>query len=362
MDDPGVTGRMRGLPLSERTMADLLKSAGYATGLIGKWHLGMHPQFHPERRGFDEFFGMVGGSSPYAAGTAGRIVSNYRDVDPATLPYLTDAFGDEAVDYVSRHRNEPFFLFVSFNAPHTPMQAREDYLEMYGAEFETRVRAANAAMTRSLDDNVGKVLDALDQYGLSRNTLVIFTNDNGGAMPYNGSLNTPLRGTKGTVLEGGIRVPFVMRWPNALPGRRIFDQPVSTLDLLPTFLRAAGADLPRDRDLDGVDLLTHLNGRSSGQPHDTLFWKLNWGAAVRADDWKLVRTPGGDHWLFDLNTDPGESIDLADDRPDIAGSLRRTLERWERGLPEPIWVSDPMWRAHSLLRYDADTVRTYIRN
>lgn len=359
MDDPEVAQSMRGLPLSEVTIADLLKEAGYATGLIGKWHLGTHPSFRPDRRGFDEFFGMLRGGSPYQPGTANAIRSDYKDVDPTTLPYLTDAFGDEAVAFIERHQDEPFFLFLSFNAPHTPLEARPDYLRESQKHFETESRAVNAAMTRSLDENIGKVLQKLDALDLTSNTIVIFTNDNGGAMPYNASNNAPLRGTKGTVLEGGIRVPFAMQWPDGLSGGRTFDEAISTLDILPTVLEAAGGHVPGD--LDGVNLLPFLNGLRTDRPHERLYWKLNWGAAIRVDDWKLVRTPADDVWLFNLQEDISESHDLSGSHPDIVERLTRDLEGWEATLPPPVWVSAPMWREHSLERYDQQRVDSFVR-
>lgn len=363
MPDEKVTAEMRGLPVGERTMADELKERGYTTGIIGKWHLGSRPQFHPVQRGFDEFFGMLGGSSTYRPGKAKSIVSNYREVKTEELPYLTDAFGDEAVAFLERHKAEPFFLYLSFNAPHGPLHARPDYLAEAREQFETEERAINAAMTRSLDENVGKVLAKLESLGLAENTLVVFTNDNGGAMPYNASLNAPLRGTKGTCLEGGNRVPCAMRWPAVLPAGMVYEEAIISLDLLPTFVAATKRGIEDDdaASLDGVNLWPYLSGELEGQPHEALFWKLNWGAAVREGDWKLVRTPAGEHWLFDLKADIGESKDLAKEHPDKLRDLRQQLESWESGLPVPIWVSAPMWRKHSLKRYDQERVQGFVR-
>ena len=359
--DPAVPDSARGLPLTERTIADLLKEAGYTTGLIGKWHLGLEDHFHPTRRGFDEFFGMRRGSGPYFTGRNNTIESGMTPVPADSLDYLTDEFGDQAVDFIERHQDEPFFLFLSFNAPHTPMHAREDYLAEDGPRFQTPVRSKNAAMTRSLDENIGKVLDKLEQLGLRENTLIVYANDNGGAMPYNGSLNAPLRGAKGTALEGGNRVPFLISWPGTIPAGAVFDEPVSTLDILPSFMAAAGADLPTDRTYDGVDLLPFLTGTVEGAPHDTLFWKMQWGAAVRAGDWKLVRTPRQEYWLFNLSEDISESNNLAVEEPEITSALRRSLEAWESEHPEPIWVINEMWHARTLERYDQSIVDGYIR-
>lgn len=362
MPDPKIGAEKRGLPLSEVLLSDLLKRAGYATGLIGKWHLGRHENFHPTKRGFDEFFGMVEGGSSYKPGSAKRVHSNFKKVDYTRLPYLTDAFGDEAAAFVQRHKDQPFFLYLSFNAPHTPMQARPDYLAHFRKKFKTEKRAINAAMTKSIDENVGKVLMKLEEHRLLENTLIFFTNDNGGAMPYNASLNAPLRGTKGTCLEGGNRVPFIVHWPAQLPGNLVYDKPISTLDILPTTLAAAGQDLPQDRSYDGVDLLPYLKGDKDKAPHDLLFWKLNWGAAVRFKNFKLVRTPADEYWLFDLASDISETRNIIRERADVAAELRAQLEKWEATLPEPGWVSHPRWREHSLQRYDQETVDSYRRN
>jgi len=360
--DPAVPDSARGLPLSERTIADWLSEGGYATGLVGKWHLGLEDHFHPTKRGFDEFFGMRKGSGPYYAGSNRTIETGMDSVHPDSLGYLTDEFGDRAVDFIDRHRDEPFFLFVSFTTPHTPMHAREDLLPEELPRFETEIRARYSAMMRSLDDNVGRILEALEERGLRENTLVFFANDNGGAMPFNGSLNAPLRGAKGTALEGGNRVPFVMSWPGRIPSGQQFDEPVITLDILPTFLAAAGLGLPADRTLDGVDLMPYLTGLTESAPHDTLFWKMQWGAAVRAGDWKLVRTPNGEHWLFDLDDDVSESNDLAAQHPEKVAALRRSLESWESTHPAPIWLINDAWHARTLERYNQQIVDGFVRN
>ncbi|MCH2111283.1 MAG: sulfatase [Planctomycetes bacterium] len=352
--DEAVPNALRGLPLSEKTIADYLKEEGYATGLIGKWHLGMEDHFHPTQRGFDEFFGMRKGSSPYLQGKDRPIECNYKEVSEEELPYLTDAFGDEAAEFIHRHHAQPFFLFLSFNAPHTPLHAREDYLEEAKEEFKTKKRAINAAMTRSLDENVGKVLDALDSHDLTENTLVFFLNDNGGAMPYNASSNKPLRGAKGTCLEGGIRVPFVFQWPKEIYPGSVEERPVMSLDILPTVMRSVGAPLPDEASIDGVDLIPFLTGGWAYQvmlPHEYMYWRLNWAAAIRAGDWKYVRTPSDEEWLFDLKGDPGETVDLASTHPKVFADLKSKLAVWEASLAQPIWVTADRWREHSLQRY-----------
>lgn len=361
-NDPAVPDSARGLPLSERTIADWLSDAGYATGLVGKWHLGLEDHFHPTRRGFDEFFGMRKGSGPFWQGRNRDIERGMDPVHPDSLDYLTDEFGTQAVDFIARHQDEPFFLFVSFTTPHTPMQPRPDLLPEELERFQTEVRAQYAAMMRSLDDNVGRIVEALEAQGLRENTLIFFANDNGGAMPFNGSLNAPLRGAKGTALEGGNRVPFLMSWPGTIPEGGIRNEPVITLDVLPTFLAAAGVDLPTDRTFDGADLLPLLTGATEAAPHDTLFWKMQWGAAVRAGDWKMVRTPAGEHWLFNLADDISESNDLAASQPGRLAAMRRSLEAWESTHPAPIWLIDDAWHARTLERYDQRVVDGFVRN
>jgi len=363
--DKTVPDSLRGLPVNEITIADLLKKEGYTTGIIGKWHLGMEPQFHPTRRGFDEFFGMLGGSSPYHPGKAKNIQCTYKEVDPIGLPYLTDAFGDEAADFVTRHKQNPFFLYLSFNAPHGPLHARPDYLAAAKTSFETESRAINAAMTRSLDENVGKVLARLKEEGLLENTLILFLNDNGGAMPYNASLNSPLRGTKGTCLEGGIRVPFSFQWPAKLPKGKTESRPVISLDLLPTIMSAVGGTLPTDRVFDGVNLIPFLTNGWAYQvmlPHETLYWKLNWAAAIRKGDWKLVRTPDDQHWLFNLAKDPSENENQFKAKPKIAEELLADLKTWEAQLMTPIWTTSQKWKKHSLQRYNQKTVNGFQKN
>ncbi|HNT88139.1 MAG TPA: sulfatase-like hydrolase/transferase, partial [Candidatus Hydrogenedentes bacterium] len=269
-----------GLPLSETTIADRLKEAGYATGLVGKWHLGLGPEFHPMKRGFDEFFGFPHGSHSYVdsrADTKNPIMRGTEAVDEPA--YLTEAFTREAVDFIRRRAGAPFFLYLSYNAVHGPLQAPDAYLERFKA-IEDETRRTYAAMLSALDDGVGAVLAALREKGIEEDTLVFFLSDNGGPIAVNGSRNTPFSGAKGTLQEGGIRVPFFLRWPERLPAGRTCDLPVISLDILPTCLAAAGGALPSDAPLDGVNLLPYLAG-NEGAPHDYLFWRYHDGAAVR---------------------------------------------------------------------------------
>lgn len=348
-----------GLAVSEKTIADYLGNEGYHTALIGKWHLGEKPQFHPNKRGFDEFFGMLKGGSPYHSGKAKNILRNNEPVTPGSIPYLTDAFGNEAVEFIQRNQKNPFFLFLSFNAPHTPMHARSDYLEEAKTIFESEQRAVNAAMTRSLDENVGKVMDQLKALGLEENTMVIFTNDNGGAIPYNASNNTPFSGTKGTFLEGGIHVPFIAQWPGKIKRESVYHKPIITLDILPTSLSAAKGKIPKH--LDGINLLPYLHEKNKS-PHKELFWRLGHHGAVRRDNWKLIWFDDLPPRLHDLETDIEEQIDLSKQQPEITKSLLEAFHNWESELIKPVWRTDTIWKAHSRKRYDQTYVESIQKN
>ncbi len=337
-----------GLPVTETTIADRLKGAGYATGLVGKWHLGSAPQFHPLKRGFQEYFGFLGGAHTYFDLEKADV---YRNNELLHEPgYLTDAFGREAVSFIEKHKQEPFFLYLAFNAVHTPMEAPEDRI----AEFDSigdKSRRTYAAMLSSMDQAIGKVLKAVEANGLDENTLIVFISDNGGptmkGTTINASSNAPLRGSKRTTLEGGIRVPFVIRWKGQVPAGKVHDNPVIQLDLQPTALAAAGVDVSPDWKLDGVNLLPYLTGKSEGKPHETLYWRLGDQNAVRHGDWKLVsydlNAEGisgkgvSEPRLYDLSHDVGESENLATSNPEKVQELTRLWKAWDSQLATPLW-------------------------
>ena len=348
-----------GLPTTETTLVERLRSAGYRTGLVGKWHLGSAPRFHPQQRGFDEFFGFLGGAHTYFAAPTHNI---FRGTDIVTEPtYLTDAFGREAVAFIDRHKGQehPFFLEVAFNAVHTPMDATDDRLARFGP-IRDRTRRTYAAMLSAMDDAVGAVLAKLRESGLEDNTLIFWISDNGGptmlGTTINGSTNTPLRGSKRTTLEGGIHVPFVVSWKGKLPAGRVYDKPVIQLDILPTALVAAGVALDPAWKLDGVDLVPFLASESApGTPHESLFWRFGKQDAIRQGDWKLVRydaaaddgsrsratdvTPTPRR-LYNLADDPGESRDLAAANPARVQELLAAWDEWDRQLVPPRWGPD----------------------
>lgn len=333
---PGGLKENVGLPLTEVTIANVLKSAGYVTGAVGKWHLGMAPHFHPFKRGYDEFFGFLHGGHSYVDPGLGTFNPILRGTEPVDeKEYLTDAFSREAVAFVERHHDEPFFLYLAYNAVHTPMQAPPRYQNSF-TEITDPKRRIYAGMLTAMDEGIGKVLAKLRERGIEKDTLLIFVNDNGGPTA-NASSNRPLRATKGTMYEGGIRVPFMIQWPTRLKAGQVYEQPVIALDILPTAAAAGGAELPKDRKLDGVNLLPYLMGKKKTPPHEALFWRAGQNHAVRKGNWKLV-TMGTETGLYDLASDIGESRDLSGDRPEILKELRRAFDKWNSQMVEPVWT------------------------
>ena len=335
-----------GLPVDQVTMPQVLAAAGYATGIVGKWHLGAAPKFHPLKRGFKEQFGFIGGGHDYFKATPDYrrqyLIPLERDGKPVVEnEYLTDAFSREAAAFIRRHRKEPFFLYLAFTAPHTAaeamLQVSDRYLERV-AGIEDEKRRKFAAMVNALDEGVGQVLSALETTGLDSNTLVFFLSDNGGEMKVSAGTNRPLRGQKGEVYEGGIRVPFAARWCGRVPAGKVFADPVISLDIFPTAAALAGARLPAGLKLDGVDLMPYLAGRQSSAPHDRLFWRTGGGAAfaVREGRYKLVRI-GEQTELYDLETDIGETKDISASHPEIVKKLDETREQWNRELKAPLF-------------------------
>ena len=336
-----------GLPLTETTVADRLKSAGYITGLVGKWHLGELPDMQPQKRGFDEFFGFLGGGHSYFQ-SAGIL----RGTEPVKeLDYTTDAFGREAVSFIERHKAEPWFLYLAFNAVHTPMDATDDRLAKFTGISDEK-RRKYAAMMLALDEAIGQVRAKLADTGLEKDTLVFFISDNGGptmrGTTINASRNTPLRGSKRTTLEGGIRVPFLLSWPGHVkPGT--YDQPVIQLDLAATALAVADVEVKTTKILDGKNLLPFVTGKISRPPHDALYWRLGDQMAIRMGDWKLVRydnhadgTGSGTSpaKLYNLATDIGETSDLASTQPEKLKELQAKWDAWNATLAKPLWGGD----------------------
>ncbi|WP_337187072.1 sulfatase-like hydrolase/transferase [Phenylobacterium sp.] len=346
-----------GLPQSEITLADLLQRAGYHTLHFGKWHLGESPEFGATKRGFKE--SLLTSGSMYLPKDDPRVVNSMQDFDPIdrflwqSMPfyaqkdggpgfrpkaYLTDYLTDEAVKAIHANRNRPFFAYLAYNAPHTPLQATKADYEALSHIKDHRMRVY-AAMIRALDRGVGRVLQQLEEDGLRDNTLVVFVSDNGGA-GYVGlpELNRPFRGWKLTYFEGGVRTPYLMRWPAVIPAGTTYRAPVSHFDIFATAAAAARAALPGDRVIDGVDLVPYVTGKSRGRPHEVLFWRSGDYQVVRAGDWKLQVTdrPNKD-WLFDLANDPTERINLAEAMPDKVADLKRLLAGHNAAQVKPLW-------------------------
>ena len=336
-----------GLPITETTIADVMKSGGYRTIGLGKWHLGYADHFHPMSRGFTDWYGFLQGARSFWAMEGTRLNRLLHDRKPVkeSFDYMTDELGRQAAEYIKQTTGKPFFLYLAFNAVHTPMHATKQDLAAVQGQHKPR-RKKLIAMTMALDRAVGQVLDALDEQGLTKDTLVVFINDNGGATN-NASRNTPLRGTKGTPFEGGHRIPFALRWPGVLPAAKVYHHPVSTLDLLPTASSAAGLNPECKNKWDGVDLLPYLKGNQSGRPHETLYWRLGTAWAIRHRDMKLVYQKKTNRktkeaieigpLLFDLAIDPGETCDLAKDRPEEVQRLNALYQAWEKELAKPLW-------------------------
>lgn len=343
-----------GLPGSERTLPERLKARGYATAMVGKWHLGYTPPSSPNARGFDSFFGFLEGAFAYTAHASSGSKAALRDGKPATMPaHTTEAFTKEAVDFIDQHKSSPFFIYASYNAVHAPLQTTQAYLDRVKG-IKDPDRRTYLAMLLALDDGVGEIVKALERNGLRQNTLIVFTSDNGGPTWQTTSTNGPLNGVKVTTLEGGIRVPTIFSWPGVVPQGRTSATVGIGMDITATALRAANA--PTDG-LDGVNLLPYLRGKKSGDAHRQLFWESTMFGAVREGRWKLVRAEG-DYFLFDLHSDLGERRDLAAVHPRRVARMKTALAVWAATMAPPgNWMMTP--RPESKGKY-AQLVRGYV--
>lgn len=345
-----------GLPLDQKTIADYLKTQGYTNAVYGKWHLGNADRFHPLKRGFDEFYGFRGGARSYfgyknfnGVHHDNKMERNFENFEEPN-GYATDVFADEAVDFIERNKNNPFFIYLAFNAVHTPMHATEEDLKQFPNLKGKRKEVA--AMTLALDRACGKVMDKLKELGIDDNTIIVFSNDNGGPTDKNASLNLPLSGTKSNHLEGGLRVPFLMKWPSKLKAGTVYDYPVSTFDLLPTFYAAAGGDVADLDDVDGVDLVPFVNGKNNARPHEDLFWKKDVRAVYRNNDWKLIRFADRPAELYDLSKDLTEQNNLALEHPERVKTMFKKLFEWELTLERPLWTLKQDFEKYDIDRMD----------
>ncbi len=331
-----------GIGLSDdvQTIADVFKNNGYLTYALGKWHLGEEESDHPNNRGFDEFFGFLTGSRSYfPIKDPSRINMLQHNGERVKFEgYMTDVLGDKSVEYVEQSGSHPFFMYLAYNAVHTPMDAKKEDLEKY----KNHPRQKLAAMTWSLDENIGKLLDKLGEQGLRENTLIYFLSDNGGAHN-NQSKEGALKGWKGNQFEGGHRVPFVVSYPKSFSGGNKFEGLSSSLDIFATSIEAAGIQKPDDLLLDGVNLLPFLTGDQLGNPHEKLFWRKLEESGARLGLYKTVRLKNFGVNLYDLNSDLGESKNLAEVDPEQLNLMEKAFGEWEAQLMKPLWDEGDEW-------------------
>lgn len=348
-----------GLPLDQQTIADYMRAAGYATGLVGKWHQGFSPAHHPQSRGFDDYFGFLVGGHNFILhkeaeprfGSAHSHDMIYRGRELQRQDgYTTDLFTDEAIAFIDRHKGQPWFLYLAYNAVHTPLEVLQKYGDRVPSSVTDPDRRGYLSLLIGLDDAVGRLTRHLKDAGQDKETLIFFLSDNGGSgrkpyLAFNTALNTPLRGDKGQTLEGGIRVPFFVSWPGRLAGGKTYDQPVSALDILPTACAAAGAKPAAN--LDGVNLLPHLTGETTSAPHAALYWRFGPQRAIRRGSWKLVdwrdfADKKSSGWqLYDLSKDVGEQHDLATAQPQLVKELSQAWDDWNAKNAAPLWHGSP---------------------
>lgn len=414
--NPVGRDRTGGVSLNETFIGQVMKTAGYRTGMVGKWHLGEADRYHPLDRGFDEFFGIMGGATAFmtrqepgddsyitpGSEASFRTTASYaaskgqseieriaaaRDQVPVRRGrevvevdgYLTEAFTADAVRFIGANRDRPFFLYLSYNAPHTPLQATKKYLDRY-PDVKDRGKRVYAAMVSSLDDGVGEIRAKLKAEGLEKNTLIVFLSDNGCASYVQGACtNGPLNGFKATHLEGGVRVPYIVAWPGKVAAGQVDNRMVSSLDILPTAAAAAGVRGPAR--LDGVSLLPYIAGNKAGTPNPTLYWRSGPNVAIRDGNWKLwsvnraetgavvptatTITPDGKQavlssrgmhdMLYDLDKDLGETRNIAAANPKVVASLKAKLKVWDKYNVASQWTS----MRQTTIPFDGELLQIY---
>ncbi len=350
----------QGLPPSEITIGELFGAYGYATAVIGKWHLGYADFALPCNRGFDYHYGFYESHSLFAPEDAPGIVNQHvaedwtdsyiwgsgregpfainRNCEQIEEPaYLTQRIAEESVQFIEKNKDQPFLLYVPFNAPHTPLQAPEYYYAQF-EHIEDPYRRIYNAMIASLDDAVGTITERLEALDLMENTLIFFLSDNGGATYTLTTDNAPFKGGKITNFEGGLRVPFLMQWKGHLPAGLRYEHPVSSLDIFATAAAAAGIPLPDERPYDGVNLLPYLTGTKSGAPHEALYWQMGFAKAIRKGDWKmLLNDHQHDTILYNMQEDPYEHRDLYRQHPAVVRRLSKAHEQWAGQMADPLW-------------------------
>lgn len=354
-----------GLPLEEETMAQVLRKANYKSAIVGKWHMGTHPNFHPLERGFDYFYGFLSGGHNYYPDQLHlndlsevskmwewyrtKIIENRSTVE--TTDYLTDELSNAAVNFIEKQsdHSQHFMLYLAYNAPHTPLQATEKYLSRF-PNITDKKRKTYAAMVSAVDDGVGRVLKAMEDKGIEENTIVVFLSDNGGAHN-NASDNGPLRGLKGDLFEGGVRVPFAMQWKGVIPAGQTYEKAISSMDVMATIVAQTDVKINKKRKLDGVDLIPFLTGENNGDPHDFLFWR-KWeqnAMSILNGNYKLVSNSDRDKnetELFDLSSDLVEKKNLKQTNPERSESMQKEWDKWNKELKDRVFPTlggDKWW-------------------
>ncbi len=352
----------QGLPPTELTLAEVLKMRNYHTACIGKWHLGYSKDMIPNSRGFDYQFGFYGAFSLYSEKRDSPNMVNYihssfadkhqwkvgrsetsairrNDKKIKEERYLTFAIMDEGLEYMARHRNDnnPFFLYMAFNAAHVPFQAPRMYYEMQSDEKDENKRVYHA-MIQALDDAIGTIMEKLEAMSLEENTLIYLISDNGGASYTGATDNGPYKGGKLTMFEGGVNVPFIMRWKGHIPEGMVYQNPVSSMDIFMTSTQVAECPLPKDRIYDGVNLIPFLNNEKQGLPHEIFYWKADHIEAMRRGNWKFLLSTR-DKWLelYNISEDKFEHYDLNEVHPDTLILLRQEFDLWKNELKAPLW-------------------------
>lgn len=329
-----------GLPDNVITIADVFQQHNYKTTAVGKWHLGVTDSDHPNNRGFDEFFGFLGGSRSYfpIEDPSKEYMLQFNDKKIDFDGYLTDVLGDYSVKFVEENKDNPFFMYLAYNAVHTPMEAKKEHLKKY----ENHPRQKLAAMTWSLDENIGKLTKKLKELGIYENTLIYFLSDNGGA-DNNLSDNGKLKGWKGNKFEGGHRVPFIVSWPKEIKANQTFDGLTSSLDIFKTSVSAANIQSNETKNLDGVNLIPFLKGEKEGNPHHELFWRKLEESGMRYNDFKLIKLKNYDQVMYNLSDDISETKDLSKIDTKTVDVLNTKFSKWESQMMNPLWKEEQNW-------------------
>ena len=361
------TNDIAGLPLDEKTIAEVLHKEGYKSAIVGKWHLGTHPNFHPLKRGFDYFYGFLSGGHNYFmnqltienlenvkskwAWYKTKLRENHKtlEFEDYKTDYLTDELSEAGLRFINKQaeNNQSFFLFLAYNAPHTPMHATEKYLSRF-PDIEDKKRKTYAAMVSAVDDGVGNVLRTLKDNGIEENTLIVFLSDNGGAHN-NASQNTPLRGTKGSVYEGGLRVPFAMQWKGVIPANTSYEESVSSLDIMASIVDILDIKTNPKKQLDGVNIIPYLTGKKKGAPHEYLFWRKweqNAMAAINAD-YKLLKVKkNAETEFYNLKKDVSEKENIKGSNSKKVQEIQKEWDKWNVQLKDrvfPTLGNDKWW-------------------